>query len=152
LPKPPVGRWIMVGRLDYNTSGLLLFTNDGELANQLMHPSFHLTRVYEVRLYGTISDAMLIRLKRGVELEDGIAYFEQIKWLSGEGKNHWYEVSVAMGKNRIVRRLWESQEIKVNRLVRVAFGPIELPDSLQPGKYCILKQDEIAQFNIKELC
>lgn len=151
LPKLSSGRWIMVGRLDYNTSGLLLLTDNGELANQLMHPSSHLKRVYAVRVYGTVMDATLTRLKYGVTLEDGQAYFDTIESMSGDGRNHWYKVSISMGKNRIVRRLWESQNIKVNRLMRVGFGPLTLPHTLNAGKYFILSKDEVALLH-KQIC
>jgi len=145
LPVPPSGRWIVIGRLDYNTSGLLLFTNDGELANRLMHPSHHLMRTYMVRVYGHVPDEMLDDLENGVELEDGMARFEQVEQVSGDGRNGWYKVEVAMGKNRIVRRLWESQDVKVNRLIRVGFGNITLPDDLKPGEYLILNSEKIKQ-------
>lgn len=143
LPAPPSGRWVMVGRLDYNTSGLLLFTNDGELANQLMHPSFHLKRVYAVRVYGAVPDGILANLKRGVELEDGRAYFDSIESMGGEGRNHWYKVSVSMGRNRIVRRLWESQAVKVNRLMRIEYGPLLLPRTLEAGQYALVPTIEV---------
>jgi len=138
LPNPPSGRWIIVGRLDFNTSGLLLFTNDGELANKLMHPSNHLQRVYSVRVYGNITEALLNKLQQGVMLEDGEAHFDKIKKMTGLGANNWYEVSVAMGRNRIVRRLWESQGIRINRLIRTQFGPIPLPKTLQPKRFTLL--------------
>lgn len=150
LPNPPSGRWIMAGRLDYNTSGLLLFTNDGELANQLMHPSFHLKRVYAVRVYGSVMDTTLTRLKRGVELEDGEAFFDTIESMGGDGRNHWYKVSVSMGKNRIVRRLWESQSVKINRLMRIEFGPVVLPRTLEAGQYLMLSREEIRR--LRESC
>lgn len=145
LPPPSSGRWIMVGRLDYNTSGLLLFTNDGELANQLMHPSHHQKRVYAVRVYGVVKDATLKRLQQGVELEDGWAHFDSLESMGGEGRNHWYKVSVSMGKNRIVRRLWESQDVKVNRLMRLEFGPLSLPRNLQAGQYVLLPATTVKQ-------
>lgn len=146
LPPPPSGRWILVGRLDYNTSGLLLFTNDGELANKLMHPSFHLTRVYAVRVYGMVLDSVLDRLEQGVELEDGEAHFDAVESMGGDGSNHWYKVRVSMGKNRIVRRLWEAQSVKVNRLMRIEFGPLVLPRELDAGKYRLLTADELKAF------
>lgn len=143
LPPPPLGRWIIVGRLDYNTSGLLLFTNDGKLANQLMHPSFHLKRVYAARIYGTADTTVLNRLQQGVLLEDGHARFDTLESMGGEGKNHWYRVSVSMGRNRIVRRLWESQGVQVNRLMRLEFGPLCLPRSLKAGEHCLLPATEV---------
>ena len=145
LPKLSAGRWVIIGRLDFNTSGLLLFTNDGELAHRLIHPSFHLKRTYAVRVYGHVSDALLNRLKTGIFLEDGKSHFDSITSMGGEGKNHWYQVSISMGRNRIVRRLWESQGIKVNRLTRIAFGGLLLPDSLKAGKYQLLSAIDMAR-------
>ncbi len=138
LPTLVSGRWVMVGRLDYNTSGLLLFTNDGALAHQLMHPSSHIPRVYLVRIYGAADAAMLQRLQQGVELEDGWAKFDSIESTHKEGRNQWYQVSISMGKNRIVRRLWESQDRSVNRLIRIGFGHLQLPRTLAPGSYQLL--------------
>jgi 23S rRNA pseudouridine2605 synthase len=143
LPPLASGRWIVVGRLDYNTAGLLLFTNDGALANQLMHPAFHLTRVYAVRVYGAVLDSVLNRLERGVMLEDGEAHFDAIESMGGEGSNHWYKVRISMGRNRIVRRLWEAQSVKVNRLIRIEFGPLTLPRDLQPGQAVPLTAKEV---------
>ncbi len=143
LPAPPSGRWVMVGRLDYNTSGLLLFTNNGEFANRMMHPRFHQSRVYKVRVYGTVDAKVLSRLQTGIQLEDGEAHFDTLEFVGGEGRNQWYQVSVSMGRNRIVRRLWESQDIKVNRLIRVSFGSISLPSSLLAGQCQFLDQSEV---------
>lgn len=143
LPSPSCGRWVMVGRLDYNTSGLLLFTNNGELANQLMHPKFHLRRVYAVRVYGAVDAAVLLRLQNNVSLEDGDAHFDTLEFMGGEGRNQWYQVSISIGKNRIVRRLWESQNIQVNRLRRISFGNIILPRSLLAGQSRLLTAHEI---------
>jgi 23S rRNA pseudouridine2605 synthase len=143
LPPPPAGRWVMVGRLDFNTSGLLLFTNDGELANRLMHPKFHLTRTYKVRIYGGVDNAILSRLQTGVQLEDGVARFDSVEFIGGEGRNQWYQVSISMGRNRIVRRLWESQDIKVNRLIRTSFGRITLPRELAVGQSRLLAEGEV---------
>lgn len=145
LPQPPSGRWVIVGRLDYNTSGLLLFTNSGELANQLAHPSFHLTREYAVRVYGMVLDSVLDRLEHGIMLEDGEAHFDSIESMGGDGRNHWYTVRVFMGRNRIVRRLWEAASVKVNRLIRIGFGPLLLPRELKAGEYRLLTAREIAQ-------
>lgn len=144
LPPITEGRWINVGRLDYNTSGLLLFTSNGELANRLMHPSFELEREYVVRVMGKVTEEMLYNMTHGIKLEDGEARFEQIVDSGmGEGLNHWFHVVVAEGRNRVVRRLWESQEVKVNRLKRVRYGPVILPKSLRPGAWLELDEEQI---------
>ena len=146
LPRLKGGRWIAIGRLDYNTTGLLLFTNDGELANRLMHPSSQIDREYLVRVMGTVDEAMRQRLKEGVMLEDGIARFTDIvEDTRGEEDsiNKWYAVCVMEGRNREVRRLWESQGVTVSRLKRVRFGPIFLPSGLRKGKYMPLKDKDV---------
>lgn len=135
LPMLRNGRWISIGRLDFNTSGVLLLTNDGELANRLMHPSAEIEREYAVRVQGEVTADMLRRMKKGVPLEDGIAHFDQIVDAGGEGSNHWYHVIVKEGRNRLVRRLWESQHVRVSRLIRVRFGDITLPRSLRRGRW-----------------
>ena len=145
LPKLTVGRWIAVGRLDINTSGLLLVTNNGELANRLMHPSSEIDREYAVRILGDVDEAMIERLKTGVELEDGMARFNDIQFHSGaEGANKWFYVVVMEGRNRLVRRLWESQGVKVSRLKRVRYGPAMLPERIKPRAYYELDERELA--------
>lgn len=134
LPKLTQQRWISIGRLDFNTSGLLLFTTDGALAQKLMHPSHEILRIYEVRVYGHVNAEIIQRLQRGVRLEDGLAKFKSIEELRGEGTNHWYRVTLAEGRNREVRRLWESQGVKINRLIRVGYGPVLLPKNLPAGQ------------------
>ena len=143
LPELLTARWISVGRLDINTSGLLLVTNNGELANRLMHPSTEVEREYAVRILGDVSDATLEKLKQGVALEDGIAKFDAIRFFGGEGANKWYHVIVNEGRNRLVRRLWESQEVVVSRLLRVRYGPIVLPDGLRTRDFYELTDKEL---------
>ena len=135
LPNIKNGRWIAVGRLDINTSGLLLFTNDGELANRLMHPKHEVEREYSVRVFGEVEDMMLKRLTDGVKLEDGEAKFTEIVKKPGEeeSQNSWYHVSLSEGRNREVRRLWESQGLQVSRLIRVRYGDLELKKRLPQG-------------------
>lgn len=135
LPAIKNGRWIAVGRLDINTSGLLLFTNDGELANRLMHPSHEVEREYAVRVFGEVEDKMLKRLTKGVQLEDGEAKFTNIVKRPGdeESTNTWFNVSLSEGRNREVRRLWESQGVQVSRLMRVRYGTLELQKRLPQG-------------------
>ncbi len=143
LPKLQNGRWIAVGRLDINTSGLLIVTNNGELANRLMHPSTQVDREYAVRILGTVEDAVLTRLRQGVELEDGSARFDDIQFRGGEGANKWYHVVVSEGRNRLVRRLWESQAVTVSRLMRVRYGMLTLPDGLKAHSFYELNQKEL---------
>lgn len=145
LPHLRNQRWIVIGRLDLNTAGLLLFTNDGELANRLMHPSSEIEREYAVRVFGEVEKTMLTRLKRGVELEDGQANFVDIQDAGGDGANHWYHVILKEGRNRIVRRLWESQGIVVSRLIRVRFANIQLPRHLRFGKWEDLGEQEMTE-------
>lgn len=139
LPRPQQGRWISVGRLDVNTSGLLLLTTEGELAHRLMHPSAQLEREYAVRVFGTVAESTLKDLQKGVALEDGMARFERILDAGGEGANHWYHVVLREGRKREVRRLWESQGIQVSRLIRIRFGPVAMPRGLRAGHWRLLE-------------
>lgn len=143
LPKLNKSKWISIGRLDFNTSGLLILTNDGQLANNYMHPKFELEREYAVRVLGEVSNEKLTALLQGVTLEDGPAHFKSIQVKGGTGRNQWYYVVVTEGRNRIVRRLFESQNIAVNRLVRVGFDKIALPEDLKPGRFVELSEKEI---------
>jgi len=143
LPKLKSQRWISVGRLDINTSGLLILTTDGELANRLMHPSYEVDREYAVRVRGDVDDEMLERLKEGVLLEDGMAKFTDIQAAGGDSSNHWFHVVLMEGKNREVRRLWESQGVQVSRLKRVRYGCIFLPSRLKVGAWEELNSKEI---------
>ena len=143
LPKLKVGRWVAVGRLDLNTQGLLMFTNDGDLANKLMHPSQQIDREYAVRVMGVVTSEMVQNLVNGVELEDGKARFEDVQESGGEGINRWFHVVVAEGRNRVVRRLWESQGCKVSRLIRVRYGSVFLPPGLPMGRTQMMDKKEI---------
>lgn len=147
LPIIRNSRWICVGRLDFNTSGLLLITNDGELANHLMHPRSELEREYAVRIRGEVTEEIIKKLHKGVELEDGPARFDQIIDAGGSssGANHWYHVIVKEGRNRLVRRLFESQELAVSRLIRIRYGNVYLPSGLRSGRHVELNEDEVAE-------
>ena len=145
LPKLTNSRWVSIGRLDINTSGLLLFTNNGELANRMMHPSHEIEREYAVRVRGEVTQAKLKQLLKGVELEDGPAHFDDIVDVGGEGTNHWYHVVLREGRNREVRRLWEAVDVTVSRLMRVRYGPVALAKSLRQGKSIDLEQSEVKQ-------
>jgi len=144
LPELQGSRWIIVGRLDLNTSGLLFFTTDGELANALMHPSSEIDREYSVRVLGEVDGQVLENLTNGVELEDGFARFESIVDVGGTGANHWYSVVLKEGRKREVRRLWESQGMKVSRLMRTRFGPLVLDRQLRKGSFRDLSKAEAA--------
>ncbi len=145
LPAIETGRWISVGRLDINSSGLLLFTNDGELANKLTHPSSEIEREYSVRVLGEVDGAILEKLLHGVKLEDGMARFTSIEEGGGQGINRWYHVVIKEGRKREVRRLWESQGLKVSRLIRVRFGLVHLPRELRAGEYSDLDKKMVRQ-------
>lgn len=140
---PENSRWIMVGRLDLNTSGLLLFTNNGELANKLMHPSAQIDREYAVRVLGKVKEEHIKKLTNGVELEDGFAKFHKVTQGGGEGANRWYRVVIRGGRKREVRRLWESLNFKVSRLIRIRFGDIRLPDKLRSNQSEYLKPKQV---------
>lgn len=144
LPALKSGRWISVGRLDFNTSGLLLFTNNGDLANRLMHPSSVIDREYLVRVQGEVDDDMKARLLEGILLDDGPAKFTDIVDGAGEGRNRWFYCVVMEGRNREVRRLWESQGVKVSRLKRVRYGNIFIPSHVRVGQWVELLPKEIA--------
>jgi 23S rRNA pseudouridine2605 synthase len=135
LPPLHGSRWVVVGRLDIDTSGLLIFTTDGALAHALMHPSGEMVREYAVRLRGAPQQADIDRLLAGVALDDGVGRFSEVSVEGGSGSNHWYRVSVSEGRNRIVRRLWEAVGCQVSRLIRVRFGPLALPRHLPRGRY-----------------
>lgn len=143
LPKLKSGRWISIGRLDFNTSGLLLFTTDGELANTLMHPSSNIEREYMVRVMGEVREDMLKAMLEGVMLEDGVARFADIQDGGGDGINHWYYVVLMEGRNREVRRLWESQGLTVSRLKRVRYGDVFIPSKVKQGQWTELSPKEI---------
>ncbi|MCK5718597.1 MAG: pseudouridine synthase [Thiomargarita sp.] len=135
LPPVKKGRWISIGRLDLNTAGLLLFTTDGDLAHRLMHPSYTIEREYAVRVFGIVDEDILKNLSKGVELDDGMARFSRIINIGGRGTNHWYHVTIQEGRKHEVRRLWESQDLTVSRLIRIRFGPILLPPNLRRSRY-----------------
>jgi 23S rRNA pseudouridine2605 synthase len=151
---PENSRWIMVGRLDLNTSGLLLFTNNGELANKLMHPSAQIDREYAVRVLGKVKEEHIKKLTNGVELEDGFAKFHKVTQGGGEGANRWYRVVIREGRKREVRKLWEFFDFKVSRLIRTRFGDIRLPDKLRSNQSEYLKPKQIQALlnsvNLKE--
>lgn len=140
---PKQSRWVMVGRLDINTSGLLLFTNNGDLANKLMHPSSQIDREYAVRVFGRVEDEDLQKLTQGIELEDGFAKFHKLTIGGGDGANRWYKAVLKEGKKREVRRLWEAVGFKVSRLIRVRFGEIRLPENLKANQVDYLKPGQV---------
>ncbi|MGH8715907.1 MAG: 23S rRNA pseudouridine(2605) synthase RluB [Burkholderiales bacterium] len=149
LPAIRSAKWIAVGRLDYNTSGLLMFTNSGELANRLMHPKFEVEREYAVRILGRLKPEQMRQLRKGVRLEDGLAKVENIEDQGGEGANHWYRIVLKEGRNRIVHRLVETLGFTVSRLMRVRFGMISLPPRLKKGQWFELGKNETAQIMVR---
>ena len=154
LPPLKGGRWVSVGRLDINTSGLILFTDDGELANRLMHPSYEVDREYLVRIQGEVSDETIAALLKGVELEDGPANFTDIQKSRGDsgGSNAWFHCALMEGRNREVRRLWESQDLRVSRLKRVRFGPVFIPSFVRTGQWIELSDKEkVELYKVVEL-
>ncbi|WP_255989262.1 23S rRNA pseudouridine(2605) synthase RluB [Chitinolyticbacter albus] len=143
LPKLASSKWIAIGRLDFNTSGLLVFTTSGDLANRMTHPRFEIEREYAVRVLGELTDAQIAELKKGIELDDGPAKFDHINASGGEGMNHWYNVVLKEGRNREVRRMFEHYEMQVSRLMRVRFGMFGLPPRLKRGQFYELNETEV---------
>ena len=143
LPPLKHGRWVSIGRLDINTSGLLLFTTDGELAHKLTHPSSQIEREYAVRVLGEVTPQMVQNMHKGVIVDGDVCRFSDIQFFGGEGANQWYHVVLMEGKNREVRKIWESQGLQVSRLKRVRFGPIFLPSTVKRGKIQELSNTEV---------
>jgi 23S rRNA pseudouridine2605 synthase len=147
LPSPKHGRWLNVGRLDINTTGLLIFTNNGELAHRLTHPKYQIDREYAVRIFGNVDQKILRNVKNGVEVDGEIFAFKDVVPGEGSGSNKWFYCVVQTGRNREVRKVWESQGVTVSRLMRVRFGNIMLPTDLRPGKSL-----ELGGALVKDLC
>lgn len=143
LPRITHGRWVAIGRLDINTSGLLLFTTDGELANRLMHPSSNIDREYAVRVMGDVSQEIIDNMLKGVMIDEHLCRFTDVQYYAGEGVNRWYHVVLIEGRNREVRKLWESQGIRVSRLKRVRYGPIFIPSKVKRGDFYELPREEM---------
>lgn len=144
LPRLKGQRWISVGRLDFNTEGLLIFTTSGELANRLSHPRYEVEREYAVRVLGELTKEQMDTLTSGVELEDGTAYVESIFKAGGEGANQWYQLVIKEGRNREVRRLFDALGLTVSRLIRVRFGPIAMPPKLKRSMQLELTDNQVA--------
>lgn len=144
LPMPATGRWIVIGRLDVNTTGLLLFTTDGALAHRLMHPSSEIEREYLVRVQGLPEARIIQQLLDGVVLEDGLGHFERIEPTGASEGHAWYRVILREGRNREVRRMWSAVGFEVSRLKRLRFGAVRLPESLGPGRWCLVPPQEAA--------
>ena len=146
LPKPKQGRLIMVGRLDVQTSGLLLFTQDGQLAEQLMHPRHALKRTYKIRVHGEVTESIQQKLCEGVYLSDGLARFDTLQLSHAtSGRNAWLEVTLHQGRNRIIRRMMDAVNLPINRLLRIGFGPVILPKYMPPGSWQFLNEQQISQ-------
>lgn len=145
LPRIRGAKWVAIGRLDFNTCGLLVFTTSGELANRFTHPRYEVEREYAVRILGGLNEAQMLQLTEGVELDDGIANFDVIQDRGGEGVNHWYQIILHEGKNREVRRLFEALGLQVSRLMRVRFGPLNLPSRLRRGQMLELEPKEVRE-------
>ncbi len=143
LPKLASSKWVAIGRLDFNTSGLLLLTTSGDLANRMMHPSFEVEREYAARVLGELTGEQMNEMTRGVELDDGKAHFDHISDSGGEGANHWYRVILREGRNREVRRMFEHFELTVSRLMRVRYGMFHLPARLKRGQFYELNETEV---------
>jgi len=144
LPTPTAGRWIVIGRLDVNTTGLLLFTTDGALAHRLMHPSSEIEREYLVRVQGLPEPPVIQQLLNGVTLEDGLGRFERIEPAGASEGHAWYRVILREGRNREVRRMWSAVGFEVSRLKRLRFGPVQLPETLLPGRWWLMTSQEAA--------
>ncbi len=145
IPRLKSLKWISIGRLDYNTEGLLIFTTSGELANRFMHPRYQIEREYAVRLLGELTEAHIQKLKEGFELEDGFVKVKTLQILAGEGVNRWYRITLTEGRNRVVRRVFETLGFTVSRLMRVRFGNVNLPPRLKRGQWQELTDDEVRQ-------
>jgi 23S rRNA pseudouridine2605 synthase len=143
LPQLRGAKWLAVGRLDYNTSGLLIFTTSGELANRMMHPRFSVEREYAVRIVGQLGAGSIERLRNGIELSDGLAKCDAVTDEGGEGSNHWYRIVLREGRNRVVRRMFEALGLTVSRLIRVRFGAVALPPRLKRGQVTSLPAAEV---------